>query len=112
MVRHDHRKEAYGDADIGENEEADRAEEGRGLRIVVERAPGKPGDGRGSQRHRRQERDVRPCEPARGDALAHEWRPDADDADREDNPEQADTAVAAGGSLDFALGLQDEPTGA
>src|SRR5262245_24171145 len=47
MVRHDHRIEADGDADVGENEEADRAEEGRGLRIVPERAPGEPGDGRG-----------------------------------------------------------------
>src|SRR5215468_3988337 len=111
MVRHDHRKEADGDADIGENEEADRAEEGRGLRIVVERPPGKPGDGRGSQRHRRQERNVRPCEPARGDALAHEWGPDADDANRENDPEQAGTTLAAGGSLDFALSLEDEPTG-
>src|SRR5215831_15204412 len=112
MVRHDHRKEADGDADIGENEEADRAEEGRGLRIIIERAPGKPGDGRGSQRHRRQERDVRPCEPARGDALAHEWGPDADDGNCEDDPEQAVTAVAAGGSLDFAVSLEDEPTSA
>src|SRR5215467_9986525 len=112
MVGHDHWKEADGDADIGENEEADRAQKRRDLRVIVERAPGKPGDGRGSQRHWREERDVRPCEPARSDALAHERRPDADDADREDDPEQADTAVAAGGSLDFALSLEDEPTGA
>jgi hypothetical protein len=46
------------------------------------------------------------------DALAHKRRPDADDADCEDDAKQADAAMAAGGDLDVALGLQDQPVGA
>src|SRR5690242_7577574 len=105
MVRHDHRIEADGDTAIRECEETDRSEEGCGLCLAAECAPSEPSGGRRGQRHRRQESDVGPCEPASRDALTHERRPDADDSDGEDYSDQADTAMAAGSGLNVTLGL-------
>src|SRR5262245_40966985 len=73
--RHQIRKYRDHDAEVAEQEQRDRREERRYLASGLEPAPEREGGDGGQQRHRPQIVDVRRREPACGDALELERRP-------------------------------------
>src|ERR1700720_898542 len=96
MSRHDHWPQADGNAEIRHDEQAEGGKEGTVLGLGVERVPSVPDQGKGYDRYRRQERDVRPGEPARRDMRVGIWCPQADKADGERGHDQAPPAVRSG----------------
>src|SRR6516225_4805240 len=111
MIGHDHRKQTNGNAKIGKREQPDRSGKRCNFSFDIQREPRKESNNRRSKRYSRKQRDNWPREPAQSESIIQEGRPETDNANRDDDANEANAAIAARSRLDLFVGLQNKPAG-
>lgn len=107
--RHDHGEQADAESDIGQQEQAETAQERHHLLAPVEGIAQAPAEKADKERDGGDEGHRRPGQPAIAEGGAEEWHGNGHDGDGEEGRHAEALREAIGPDLELALGLPDQP---